>query len=104
MKKMDLFKIGMWIGMGATVGKWFGECINAALEGVSIGVISGLAGFGNKHAQEVCDAHGLDYKKFDEESEHESYDDLKVNYKKEKAENVQPILKNLYYINSKKGE
>lgn len=104
MKKMDLFKIGMWIGMGATVGKWFGEHINAALEGVSIGVISELAGFGNKHAQEVCDAHGLDYKKFDEESEQESYDDLKVNYKKEKAENVQSILKNLYYINSKKGE
>lgn len=88
MKKMDLFKIGMWIGMGATVGKWFGECINAALEGFSIGFISGLTGLGNKNAKEVCDAHGLDYKKFDEESEQESYDDLKVNYKKEEAENV----------------
>lgn len=97
MKKMDLFKIGMWIGIGATVGKWFGECINAALEGVSIGVISGLTGFGNKHA------HGLDYKKFDEESEQESYDDLKVNYKKEEAENVQPIWTNLHDINEKEG-
>ena len=99
MKKMDLFKIGMWIGMGATVGKWFGECINAALDGFSIG----LTGFGNKHAQEVCDAHGLDYKKFDEESEQESYDDLKVNYKKEEAENVQPIWTNLHDINEKEG-
>ena len=105
MKKMYLFKIGMWIGMGATVGKWFGECVNAALEGVSIGVISGLAGFGNKHAQEVCDAHGLDCKKLDEESEseQESYDDLKVNYKKEEAENVQPIWTNLHDINEKEG-
>lgn len=105
MKKMDLFKIGILIGMGTTVGKWFGECINAALEGVFLGVIAGLAGFGNKHAQEVCDAHGLDYKKFDEESEseHESYDDIKVNYKKEEAENVQPIWTNLHDINEKEG-
>lgn len=91
MKKMDLFKIGMYLGMGAAVGKWFGECISAALEGVSLGVIAGLAGCGNKRAQEVCDAHGLDYKKFEEEHETE-------------PDNVQPIWTNLHDINEKKEE
>lgn len=86
MKKMNLFKIGMWIGMGATVGKWFGEFINAALEGVSLGVIAGAAGCGNKRAQEICDDNGLDYKKSEKE-----------------PDNVQPIWTNLHDINEKEG-
>lgn len=87
MKKMDLFKIGMYLGIGATVGKWFGECINAGLEGISLGVIAGLAGCGNKRAQEICDTHGLDYKKSEKE-----------------PDNVQPIWTNLHDINEKKEE
>lgn len=43
MKKMDLFKIGMWIGMGAKVGIFFGECISAFLDGTFHGIITGLA-------------------------------------------------------------
>lgn len=93
MKKMDLFKIGMWIGMGATIGKWFGECINAALEGVSLGVIDGLTGFCNKHAQRACDIGGFSYKKVD--------DDHKKN--ESHKNNVQPIWTNLHDINEKEG-
>ena len=88
MKKIDLFKIGMWIGMGATVGKWFGECINAALEGVSLGVIDGLASNRNKRTQRACDVRDFSYKKFD--------DDHKKN-------NVQQIWTNLHDINEKEG-
>ena len=66
MKKMDLFKIGMYVGMGATVGKWFGECISAVLEGSCLGIIKGLASAGNKSMQKACDTAGVDYEKGEE--------------------------------------
>lgn len=93
MKKMDLFKMGMWIGMGATVGKWFGECINAALDGTFQGIIIGLASNGNKCARRACDIGGFSYKNFD--------DDHKKN--ESQKNNVQPIWTNLHDINEKEG-
>lgn len=93
MKKIDLFKMGMWIGMGATVGKWFGECINAALDGTFQGIIIGLASNGNKRARRVCDIGGFSYKKFDD------------GHKKNESQknNVRPIWTNLHNINEKEG-
>ena len=88
MKKMDLFKIGMWIGMGAKVGIFFGECISAALDGTFHGIITGLASNENKRAQRSCDVRDFSYKKVD--------DDHKKN-------NVQPIWTNLHDINEKEG-
>lgn len=92
MKKMDLFKMGMWIGMGAIVGKWFGECINAALDGTFQGIIIGLASNGNKRAQRACDIGGFSYKKFDDDH----------NKNESQKNNVQPIWTNLHDINEKK--
>lgn len=89
MKKMDLFKIGMWIGMGAKVGDFFGECISAALDGI----IDGLASNRNKHTQRACDIGGFSYKKVD--------NDHKKN--KSQKNNVQPIWTNLHDINEKEG-
>lgn len=93
MKRMDLFKIGMYTGMGATVGKWIGECINAALEGTFQGIIIGLASNGNKRSQRACDVRDFSYKKFD--------DDHKKN--ESQKNNVQPIWTNLHDINEKEG-
>ena len=87
MKKMDLFKIGMWIGMGAKVGDFFGECISAALDGF----IDGLASNRNKRTQRACDVRDFSYKKVD--------DDHKKN--KSQKNNVQPIWTNLHDINEK---
>ena len=84
MKRMDLFKIGMWIGIGAKVGDFFGECISAFLDGI----IDGLASNGNKRTQSACDVRDFSYKKFN--------DDHKKN-------NVQPIWTNLHDINEKEG-
>lgn len=94
MKKMDLFKIGMCIGMGAKVGDFFGKCISAALDGTFHGIIDGLASNRNKRIQIACDVRDFSYKKFN--------DDHKKN--KSQKNNVQPILKNLHDISSKKGE
>ena len=55
MKKMDLFKIGMLIGMGAKVGNFFGECISAFLDGTFHGIITGLESNGNKRTKSACD-------------------------------------------------
>ena len=88
MKKMDLFKIGMCIGMGAKVGNFFGECISAFLDGI----IDGLASNGNKRTQRACDVRDFSYKKFDDHKKNES-----------KKNNVQPIWTNLHDINEKEG-
>lgn len=61
MKKMDLFKIGLYLGMGATVGKWFSGCINAVLDGICIGVVQGMAAQGNKTCQAYCENVGWKY-------------------------------------------
>lgn len=82
MKRMDLFKIGMYVGMGATVGKWFGECINAALDGTFQGIITDLASNGNKRAQRACDIGGFSYKKFDDNKKNESQKTKKEENKK----------------------
>lgn len=93
MKKMDLFKIGMWIGMGAKVGNFFGECISAFLDGTFHGIITGLASNGNKRTQRACDVRDFSYKKFN--------DDHKKN--ESQKNNVQPIWTNLHDINEKEG-
>lgn len=92
MKKMDLFKIGMWIGMGAKVGDFFGECISAALDGIIDGIIDGLASNRNKQTKRACDVRDFSYKKFDDHKKNES-----------KKNNVQPIWTNLHDINEKEG-
>lgn len=66
MKKMDLFKIGMWLGMGAKVGNFFGECISAFLDGTFHGIITGLTSNGNKQTQRACDVIDFSYKKFED--------------------------------------
>ena len=91
MKRMDLFKIGMYAGIGATVGKWFGECINAALDGTFQGIIIGLASNGNKRTQRACDIGGFSYKKFN--NDHKKNESQK--------NNVQPIWTNLHDTNEK---
>lgn len=96
MKRMDLFKIGMYVGMGATVGKWFGDCINAALDGTFQGIIIGLASNGNKRAQKACDVGGFSYKKFD--GDHKKNSSQKMNV------HIQPLQSNLHDINEKKEE
>lgn len=93
MKKMDLFKIGMWIGMGAKVGDFFGECISAALDGTFHGIIDGLASNENKRDQRACDIGGFSYKKV--VNEHKKNESRK--------NNVQPIWTNLHDINEKEG-
>ena len=93
MKKMDLFKIGMCIGIGAKVGNFFGECISAFLDGTFHGIITGLASNGNKRTHRVCDVRDFSYKKFN--------DDHKKN--ESKKNNVQPIWTNLHDINEKEG-
>lgn len=70
MKKMDLFKIGMYIGMGATVGKFFGDIINAALEGFIEGTIEGIteAKYKHKTPKEVVENIKKSYDDEEEES------------------------------------
>ena len=92
MKRMDLFKIGMWIVIGAKVGDFFGECISAFLDGTFHGIITGLASDGNKRTQRACDVRDFSYKKFDDHKKNES-----------KKNNVQPIWNNLHDINEKEG-
>lgn len=90
MKKMDLFKIGMFVGMGAAVGKYLGECISAVFDGSCLGIVKGLAAAGNKSMQKACDAAGVDYEKLEEHTPENVH--------------VQPLQSNLYDINKKKGE
>lgn len=91
MKKMDLFKIGMYISMGSVVGKYLGELITAVLEGAGQGLIMNY----EKH-----------HKASDEPRSYDAEEYMKWKYgnteeeSEPKPENTQATWSNLHDLNS----
>lgn len=67
MKGKDLRKqwkqVGLGLGFGLVVGKFFGDCLAALLSGIGTGMIEEAARNGNKFCQRVCDKTDVKYDK-----------------------------------------
>ena len=76
MKSKDLRKqwkqVGLGLGFGLVVGKYFGDCLTALLDGLSAGMVKRGARNGNKFCQNLCSQTDVKYDKpEDEEPEDE---------------------------------
>lgn len=71
MKSKDLMKqwkqVGLGLGFGLVVGKYFGHCLAALLDGLSAGMVKEGARNGNKFCQNLCIQTGVKYDKSEDE-------------------------------------
>ena len=71
MKSKDLRKqwkqVGLGLGFGLVVGKYFGHFLTALLDGLSAGMVKERARNGNKFFQNLCSQTGVKYDKSEDE-------------------------------------
>lgn len=65
----NIRKVAFAAGVGFTVGKYVGGWVNAAMDGVTSGVLKSLAKHENETAQHVCERNNIEYEESDKKKQ-----------------------------------